>query len=245
MSERQAGGPGKGASSHAIRIERVEGDYRLLSAQVKNSVDILTSTLQSLQADSRNIVRRMDELARLQHEHDSNKVSIDEMKKSIALLSERLSEWFEDFDKRNQRRWEQYETNRDQWRKDHEAKNSSSERELGKEIRDVRETVIRFMGYGAAVSALAGLIAGGFLWNLNYRFNDVTIDTKDDYARVESSVRANRARIDSISAEHGKELNDIKLYLARGGRIPEDPYIPQSQRKNNETDQRADGEPRE
>ena len=190
-------------------------------------------------------MRRMDELARLQHEHDSNKVSIDEMKKSIALLSERLSEWFEDFDKRNQRRWEQYETNRDQWRKDHEAKNSSSERELGKEIRDVRETVIRFMGYGAAASALAGLIAGGFLWNLNYRFNDVTIDTKDDYARVESSARANRARIDSISAEYGKELSDIKLYLARGGRIPEEPYIPQSQRKSNETDQRADGEPRE
>lgn len=238
MSERQAGGPEKGTPSHAIRIERVEGDHRLLSAQVKNSVDILTSTLHALQADSRNIVKRMDELARLQHEHDSNKVSIDEMKKSIALLNDRLSEWFDDFDKRNQRRWEQYETNRDQWRKDHEAKNSSSERELGKEIREVRETAIRFVGFGSAIGALAGVIVGGFLWNINYRFND----QREDVARVEQTSTRNRQLIEQLGVDHGQELADIKLYLARGGRIPAEPYVPQSQRNHNGNEQ-SPGQP--
>lgn len=221
------------AAQQAVRMERIEGEQRLLASQVKQSVDVLTSTLHALQSDTRNVVAKISELAGLQNAHDSNKVAIDEMKKSVGALNERLEEWFDDFDKRNQRRWEQYEANRDQWRREHEANNEDTKRDLEKEIRSVRETVIRALGWGAGAGALVTVVIGGFIWTLNYRFADVSTDV----TRVEQASGRNRQLIDEMGRDHGKELADIKLYLARGGRIPDEPYVPQSQRNNNGNEQ--------
>lgn len=227
------------AAQQAVRMERIEGEQRLLASQVKQSVDVLTSTLHALQSDTRNVVAKISELAGLQNAHDSNKVAIDEMKKSVGALNERLEEWFDDFDKRNQRRWEQYESNRDQWRREHEANNEDTKRDLEKEIRSVRETVIRALGWGAGAGALVTVVIGGFIWTLNYRFADVSTDV----TRVEQASSRNRQLIDEMGRDHGKELADIKLYLARGGRIPDEPYVPQSQRNNNGNEQ-GSGQPR-
>lgn len=213
------------AAQQAVRMERIEGEHRLLASQVKQSVDNLTSTLHAVQADSGRIMGKLSELAGLQNAHDSNKVSIDEMKKSVGDLNARLEEWFDDFDQRNQRRWESYESNRDRWRSDHESDNENTKRELEREIRSVRETVIRSLGWGAGAGALVSVIAGGFIWALNFRFADVA----DDVSRVESANVTQESTLD----RHTSEIVDIKLYLARGGRIPEEPYIPQSQRKTN------------
>lgn len=203
-------------------MERIEGKQELLASQVKNSVDNLTSTLQAVQADSRSIMTKLSELAGLQNAHDSNKVAIDEMKKSVGDLNSRLEEWFDDFDQRNQRRWEQYETNRDQWRLRHEADNENSQKDLEREIRSVRETVIRSLGWGAGAGVLVSVVAGGFIWALNYRFADVAGDV--------THVEATNTVQEGTLSRHSSELVDIKLYLARGGRIPDEPYIPQSQR---------------
>lgn len=227
------------AAQQAVRMERIEGEQRLLASQVKQSVDVLTSTLHALQSDTRNVVAKISELAGLQNAHDSNKVAIDEMKKSVGALNERLEEWFDDFDKRNQRRWEQYESNRDQWRREHEANNEDTKRDLEKEIRSVRETVIRALGWGAGAGALVTVVIGGFIWTLSYRFADVSTDV----TRVEQASSRNRQLIDEMGRDHGKELADIKLYLARGGRIPDEPYVPQSQRNNNGNEQ-GSGQPR-
>lgn len=227
------------AAQQAVRMERIEGEQRLLTAQVKQSVDVLTSTLHALQSDTRNVVSKISELAGLQNAHDSNKVAIEDMKKSVGALNERLEEWFDDFDQRNQRRWEQYESNRDQWRREHEASNEDTKRDLEKEIRSVRETVIRALGWGAGAGALVAVVIGGFIWTLNYRFADVA----GDVVRVEAASVRNRQLIDEMTRDYGKELSDIKLYLARGGRIPEEPYAPQSQRNNNGNEQ-GSGQPR-
>lgn len=227
------------AAQQAVRMERIEGEQRLLASQVKQSVDVLTSTLHALQSDTRNVVSKISELAGLQNAHDSNKVAIDEMKKSVGALNTRLEEWFDDFDQRNQRRWEQYEANRDQWRREHEGENENTKRDLEKEIRSVRETTIRFAAFGAAVVFLGGTIVGGFIYNINYRFNE----NKEDTAEVRQTGVYNRQLIDQMGREHGSELADIKLYLARGGRIPDEPYIPQSQRSNNGHEQQQARQP--
>lgn len=213
------------AAQQAIRMERIEGEQRLLASQVKQSVDNLTSTLHAVQADSGRIMGKLSELAGLQNAHDSNKVSIDEMKKSVGDLNSRLEEWFDDFDQRNQRRWETYENNRDRWRSEHEVDNENTKRDLEKEIRSVRETVIRALGWGAGAGALVSVVAGGFIWALNFRFANVS----EDVSRVETANATQESTLD----RHSSELVDIKLYLARGGRIPEEPYVPQSQRKTN------------
>lgn len=212
------------AATQAVRMERMEGEHRLLQSQVKQSIDTLSSTLGNLQLETRTVLAKLSELAGLQNAHDSNKVSIDEVKRSVGELNTRLEEWFDDFDQRNQRRWELYEANRDSWRRQHEAENENSARDLEKEIRSVRETTIRFAAFGAAVVFLGGTIVGGFIYNINYRFNEGKEDLQDAVA----ASTYNRQLIDGTM----KELVDIKLYLARGGRIPEEPYIPQSQRNH-------------
>lgn len=212
-------------AQQAVRMERIEGEQRLMAAQFKQSVDVLTSTLHALQSDTRNVVNKISELAGLQNAHDSNKVALDEMKKAMADLNSRLEDWFDDFDQRNQRRWELYEANRDQWRREHESSNERDKRNLEREIRSVRETTIRFAAFGAAVVMLGGTIVGGFIWNINYRFSE----GKDDIAETRQATINNRAKSDALTSE----LIDIKLYLARGGRLPVEPYVPQSQRENN------------
>lgn len=210
------------AAEQALRIVGIEGKQELLASQVKNSVDNLTSTLHAVQADSQRIMSKLSELAGLQNAHDSNKIAIDEMKKSVGDMGDKLERWFDDFDKRNDRRWELYESNRDQWRRQHEAENENAYRDMEKEIRNVRETTIRFAAFGAAVVFLGGTIIGGFIYNINYRFNE----GKEDLSSATQASSYNRQMIEGTL----KELTDIKLYLARGGRIPEEPYIPQSQR---------------
>lgn len=217
----------------AVRMERIEGEHRLLAAQVKQSVDALTNTLASLQSETRHVSTKISELAGLQGSNEFNKNAIDELKRSLVDMNTRLEQWFDDFDNRNERRWTAYEQDRNQWRRDHEADNEKDKLELHKEIRNVRETVIRALSWGAGAGALVTVVAVGFMWNLNYRFNDVTTDATKGIERIEATATRNRQLIDQMGVDHGRELADIKLYLARGGRIPEEPYIPQSQRKKN------------
>lgn len=215
-------------AEQAIRLERIEGDMRLLAQRVGSGMENVTNALATVQIEVRSCSTNVSELRGLQGAHDSNKVAIDKVEKSVSELGARLESWFDEFEAKQEQRWRDYSSNRDQWRREHEAENENVKKDLEKEIRSVRETVIRFVGFGSAIGALAGVVVAGFLWNINYRFND----NKEDTDRVEKSSAYNRQLIDSMGVEHGKELADIKLYLARGGRIPEEPYIPQSQRKD-------------
>lgn len=226
------------AAEQALRLERIEGDHRLLSQSVKYSLDAMNSTLQNVQLESRAMSKQISDMHGLQGAHDSNNVAIGEMKRSLAELSKKIEGWMDESDKKNQAKWERYEHNRDSWRLAHEAENEDTKRELEKEIRSVRETVLKFMGFGSAVGALAGVLIAGFLWSINSRFND----NKEDTDRVERSTAETRRNLEIMGREHSSELSDIKLYLARGGRIPEEPYIPQSQRKT-DGNQRATEQP--
>ena len=139
------------------------------------------------------------------------KASNDRLELTMQGLSDRLEKWFDD-----------YERQRDEWRNRHEADNEETQRELEKEIRSVRETVIRSIGIGSGVGLFGGVIISGFMWTLNYRFTEQAQDVQ----RVEQTSGYNRSLIDAQTVE----INDIKLYLARGGRIPDEPYVPRSQR---------------
>ena len=86
--------------------------------------------------------------------------------------------------------------------------------------------------FGSALGALAGVIIGGFLWNINYRFNEA----KEDLSERTVASSYNRSLFDKVNAE----LVDIKLYLARGGRIPVEPYVPPTQRNTNGNEQPQD-----
>lgn len=226
-------------AEQAIRLERIEGDMRLLAQRVGSGMENVTNALATVQIEVRGCATNISELRGLQGAHDSNKVAIDKVEKSVSELSSRLESWFDEFEAKQDQKWRDYSSNRDQWRREHEASNEDTKRELEKEIRSVRETVIRFVGFGSAIGAVAGIVVAGFLWNINYRFND----NKEDTDRVEKSSAYNRQLIDAMGVDHGKELADIKLYLARGGRIPDEPHIPQSQRNNTNGNQQQARQP--
>lgn len=227
------------AAEQAIRLERIEGDMRLLTQRVSSAMENVTNALGSVQVEVRGCSTKVSELTGLQGAHDSNKVAIDKVEKSVSELGARLESWFDEFEAKQEQRWRDYSNNRDQWRREHEADNENVKKDLEKEIRSVRETVIRFVGFGSAIGALAGVVVAGFLWNINYRFTD----NKEDTDRVEQLSTRNTQRIDAMGVDHGKELADIKLYLARGGRIPDEPYIPQSQRNNTNGNQQQARQP--
>lgn len=142
------------------------------------------------------------------------KASNDRLEATMRELSGRLERWFDD-----------YERQRDEWRERHEAENEATSREMAQEIRSVRETLIRSVGIGSGLGLLGGVIISGFLWTLNYRF----AEQQQDIERTEMTGTYNRSLIDAQIVE----INDIKLYLARGGRIPDEPYVPRTQRSQN------------
>lgn len=220
-------------AEQAIRLERIEGDMRLLAQRVGSGMESVTNALASVQVEVRGCSTSLSELRGLQGAHDSNKIAIDKVEKSVSDLGARLESWFDEFEAKQEQRWRDYSSDRDQWRREHEAENENVKKDLEKEIRSVRETVIRFAGFGSAIGALAGVIVGGFLWNTDYRFNE----QKEDVTRVEQASSRTRQLLDRMVVDYGEELADIKLYLARGGRIPDEPYVPQSQRNNNGNEQ--------
>lgn len=137
--------------------------------------------------------------------------SIDSLREGQRDLTALLHRWFDD-----------HEKNRDDWRVRHEAENENNVRDLYKEIRHVRETAIRAVSIGIGIGLVGGALISGFLWVLNGQFNIV----KADAQRAEAQATYQRQLIDKQAAE----LVDLKLHLARGGRIPEERYIPRSQR---------------
>lgn len=227
------------AAAQAVRLERIEGDMRLLTQRVSSAMENVTNALGSVQVEVRGCHAKVSELTGLQGAHDSNKVAIDKVEKSVSDLGMRLESWFDEFERKQEQQWRDYTANRDQWRREHEGENENTKRDLEKEIRSVRETTIRFAAFGAAVVFLGGTIVGGFIYNINYRFNE----NKEDTAEVRQAGAYNRQLIDQMGRDHGSELADIKLYLARGGRIPDEPYIPQSQRSNNGHEQQQARQP--
>lgn len=217
------------AAAQAVRMERLEGQQNLLAQQVRASLDALTSTLSTLQIETRAVTNKIHDFASLQHSQDSNKTTIDEVKKSIVDLNGRLEEWFADLDNRNDKRWEQYERNRDDWRLRHEAEQENDKKELEREIRGVRETVIRSMGWGTAAGTLVVVVVSGFLWSLNERFDNVTTRFASTEKAIEAQVKASQYNRELIDA--GKErLHAVELYLVGGGANRDAPYTPQ-QRK--------------
>jgi len=205
------------AAAQAVKMERIEGQHNMLALQLKNSVDNMTVTLRDVQSETREIAARLNEVTALQQRQDHSNAAIQEMRSSIGDLNARLEEWFSDFDSRNQNRWREYERQRDEWRQRHEAENENKERELSGEIRSVRETVIRALGWGAGAGGLVTVIVGGFLWSLNYRFDEQA----KGISKVDSDSAYNRSLIDKQT----EKTHEIELYLARGGVNRDEPYV--------------------
>jgi len=222
------------AAQQAVRLERMEGQHQLLAQRVSTGMENVTNTLNSMQVEIRGFGQKLTELAELRFSHDSNERAVEDIKRSLSEMNSRLEDWFDDYEERNTVRWRQYEANRDAWRTQHEADNEKTKADLNAEIRNVREVVIKYAGYSAAIGALGGVIIAGFLWTINYRFDTVKEDTQDVSKDMD---KAENRQMDLI-----KRVSDLELYLARGGRIPEETYNPQTRKETSSGSQESSGQ---
>jgi hypothetical protein len=213
------------SAAQAVRIEQLTGRQALLEQQVKSSMDALTNMLSTAQLEIRNMTNKFGEIATIQHSQDTNRLMLDELKQTVISINTRLEAWFNNFDIRNNQRWEQYERERNEWRIRHEQENEGSIILLDKEIRSVRETVIRSLGWCVGFGAVGSLLIVGFLWTFNDRFTM----SKNDIAETKDAMHEIAAKV-----EDGKDkTTEIELYLARGGVNPQEPYKTKQQQGRN------------
>ena len=203
-------------AAQAVRMEQLSGRQALLEQQVKSSMDALTNMLSTAQLEIRNMTNKFGEVASIQLGQDANKATLDELKLSVASIGNRMETWLATFDNRNNLRWEAADRNRDDWRLRHEAENENTERELQKELRHVRETVIRSLGWCAAAGVLGAVIVSGFLWSINERFTTV----RDASTQTNETVTKQADKMEVLR----DKTTEIELYLARGGVNPREPY---------------------
>lgn len=213
------------SAAQAVRMEQLSGRQALLEQQVKSSMDALTNMLSTAQLEIRNMTNKFGEVASIQHGQDANRAMLDELKNSVSVIGTRMETWFKDFDNRNNLKWEAAERNRDDWRLRHEAENENTYRTLEADLRSVRETVIRSLGWGLAAGTLTVVIVSGFLWSINDRF----ATTKERSAKTDQTIAAQAATVDKLR----DKTTEIELYLARGGTNPRDPYKTAQQQGRN------------
>lgn len=231
-------------TSMALRIERLDGQQQLLQSQVKSTIENLNSTLQAVQAEARDMSRKITDLHGLQSAHDNSRVSIDEMKAEVRSFGERMERWFTDSQRRQDTKLAELMSERDQWRIRHEAETEDAHRGLAKDIREikeielraVRESVIKWLAVGFGVTLCVSTMISGFVFFLNYRFQqqvDAIANTNEDVAETRAEAERNIDKNEAGVKSNADMIHDIQLYLARGGRMPEEPYVPPSQRKGN------------
>lgn len=210
------------AASQAVRMQRLEGDHNLLAAQVKASVDNCTGALNSVQLEVRTLTSNLGKFSNMQHAHETNTTAIHEVKNSVNDLGRRLEGWMSDFERRNTEQWNQYRLDRDSWRSTHERLNEETKDVLHERINTVREATIRILAWAGGAGALAAVIAAGFLWSLNDRFNNTAVAVQ----AVDARVTKNTERVTSLDTRNTDKIHQIELYLARGGENAKQPYVP-------------------
>lgn len=201
------------AAQQAVRMEELNGRQNVLALQITQGLQAMRSAVEGTQAEVHRVVQAVEKLAAFQQDHVANKEALDSLRGQLTGVSARMEQWFSEFSKVQERKWDTYAADRDQRWREHEADNENTERELRAainnvselEVRKLREKLIRWTGWGAGVGVLATLIVSVFMYHLNYRFNDN--DKTTDQLEVEA-------------AAFRSELSEIKLYLARGGRVP-------------------------
>ena len=206
----------------ALEIAEVRKNHELLQQRVSHGMDNVTSTMAGVNNTVSRLVDRVEGLVKFQSAHETNREAISELRATIAGMESNLKSWLEDVVDANNAKWQNYEHNRDMWRQQHEAENEDAIRGVLGEVRTLRENWIRTVGWGGGAGVLVSVVVGGFLFWMNQKFEDSAVQSRANL----TSIEQNRTRIET---EKDKR-HEMEIYLARGGRVPEQPYQPSKEK---------------
>lgn len=195
------------AAKQAVRIAEIEGVLAVQQAALRSAVDNMSSTLQAVQAESRQISQSIHDLALAQATNESDRQAITRLEGSFAEMNKRLESWFDDMERQQASRWAE-----------HETYSSALKRELDGKIHAVSDTVKTSRAWAMGVGSLLGVVVAGAIWMLDYRFDEGRMQRET----LQRAVEYNRTQIDAEKDRRHK----IELHLARGG---QGPYVPQQE----------------
>lgn len=215
------------SAQQAVRMEELNGRQNVLALQITQGLQAMRNAIEGTQSEVHRVVQAVERLAAFQQDHAANKEALDSLRGQLSGVSNRMEQWFTEFSKVQERKWDTYALDRDARWREHEADNENTARELRTainnvselEVRKLREKLIRWTGWGAGVGVLATLIVSVFMYHLNYRFNDN--DKTTEQIEIKAEVLS-------------RELAEIKLYLARGGGTPAERFNPNDTRNDDD-----------
>ena len=156
----------------AVEVSELKGAFALLQAQNNGAIQNLTGSVQALQAEIRNVGKKVEEVTRLQVHQEAHSEGLARAFKAIGDLAESTRAGFE-----------QQRENIDAWRVQHVRDNN-----------DTRDKVMRFSGVALVVSTVAGLMVGVVMW-----YSDkVDAAASGERTQTELTLKDNSARIRSI-----------------------------------------------
>lgn len=146
-----------------VEISEIRSEFRLLQQQHTTAVERMTEVVQGVKQELGNVSRRLEDVTRLQVNHEQHRDSIDRAFRAIRDLAESVDTGFK-----------AAREDESAWREKHVAENQAT-----------RDKVIWFSGAAAMLSLIATVA-----WGLVVYYNDKAdaFESKER-ARIEAAVQ--------------------------------------------------------
>lgn len=166
-----------------MEIESIKNDFRLHQQQNTSAIERMTDALQAMQKELAVVGRRVEDVTRLQVNHEQQRDSIDRAFHAIRDLAESVDTGFKGVRSEHEEWRLRHERDESDWREKHVAENQKT-----------RDKVIWFSGAAAMLSLLASACVGLVMY---YTSQSDTYQQRER-DRLEHTVQDNSARLRAL-----------------------------------------------
>lgn len=174
----------------AVRLEQIDGNYRVLHAEVHGSIKHMLSAMDSVQIEVRRAAEKMSDVSALQQRSEQDREALERIERQVVSLGQKVETQLDRMNTDNEERWAR-----------HEAENEDAERDVQNKLTDMDRKMVRALGWVGGFSATAALLLGVVVYTINLRFDNASRDA---------------SKVDPLI----EKVHQIELYLARDGRPP-------------------------
>jgi cell shape-determining protein MreC len=149
--------------------------------KLETGIEGLRDTLKDVQHDVRGLAQKLDTFADLRHTQEGNRETINEMKETLDGMSANIERCFNEIESDSAKKWAEHD----------------------RDYQETKQKLQFWHGVLFSVVLVGGSLIGGFVYFLNYRFNEQS----DNQRQAETDIRENRDRIDAMKdKQHALEL---------------------------------------
>jgi hypothetical protein len=184
----------------AVEFGELRNHLALLQQQNQGAMTNLTSSIQAMQSDLRNIGRKVEEVTRLQIHQEQHSDGLRRAFEAISALTNTVERGFTKIREEQDNKRVEHQRSIDQ--------DISNEKTRLDKIRD---RVIWMSGGAAAISVVAGIAVAIVAYYTN---------------RLETYATKERERTEQVTNDNARRVRNIEYYLSQGGNTPDRRYTP-------------------